>query len=115
MNSSYGKSTWSASSTVSPRHRQHSEINLIVATHRDFDLKAKLNIYDRKLAQQLKNEERMLLRSQKWKYKVEKNNVLKDVNNPKSNTNNLTPSVDDWLKMNIRTKHMVLSSSDLSK
>jgi hypothetical protein len=108
----YPKTQYSTS--VSPRfQRPHSEISLVSATNRDFDLRDRLNHIERKLAKQHKLEQDLLLRTQKWKYRVEKNIVLRDYKQVKATSNQLTPSIDDWLRMNVKTKHLVLSSNDL--
>jgi hypothetical protein len=108
----YPKTAFSTS--VSPRFpRPHSEISLVSATNRDFDLRDRLSHIDRKLAKQHKLEQDSLLRTQKWNYRVEKNIVLKDYKHTKATSNQQTPSIDDWLRMNVKTKHLVLSSNEL--
>ena len=62
-----------------------------------------------KVSQELDNTEKQLKRVQKWNFRAEKNNVIKEIYNNNNNTNvsmkgQLTPSVDEWLKMNKNEK-----------
>jgi hypothetical protein len=111
---SFPKTTFTGSSSL-PLPRPHSEISLVSATNREFDLRDRLNHFDRKQAKQNRSEEERWAASQKWKYKVERNIVLKDYKQTRATTNQITPSIDDWLRMNSKTRHQypVVSANEL--
>lgn len=88
----------------SPTTRLDSQITVISANCRTFDHRIKLEIHQRKLSQDFLNTEKRLKGMQKWNHRVERNKVMKEIYQNTQSTEQLTPSVDDWLKMNKNEK-----------
>ncbi len=87
----------------SSNQRLNSYITVVAANCRTFDHRVKLEIHQRRLSQHLTATEKNLKRIQKWNFRAEKNNIMKDICQNKYNEQ-LTPSVDEWLKMNKNEK-----------
>jgi hypothetical protein len=88
----------------SPATRLDSHITVISANCRTFDHRVKLEIHQRKLTHEFLNEEKKLKGTQKWNHRVERNKVMKEIYQNTQSTEHLTPSVDEWLKMNKNEK-----------
>ncbi len=101
-------------SSSSSQQRLNSHVTVVTANSRDIDCKFKLEIYQRKMSQELTNIENKLKRMQKWNHRADKNNIIKQIYNNNSNNKSknesankeqLTPSVEEWLKMNMKEKN----------
>lgn len=105
-------SSSSLKSKLNPSH-----ITVLKASCREFDHKEKMNVYDRKLANEYSEMERKLQKSQKWASRVEKNIILKSIYNKRITDleglveDGLTPSVDEWLQMNSKKRNAKTSLS----
>ena len=91
-------------SSSSSKQRLNSHITVLSANCRTFDHRVKLEIHQRRMSQDFMATEKNLKRVQKWNLRAEKNNVMKDLYQNVSMKEQLTPSVDDWLKMNKNEK-----------
>jgi hypothetical protein len=87
----------------SSNQRLNSHITVVAANCRTFDHRVKLEIHQRRLTQHFTATEKNLRRIQKWDFRAEKNKIMKDIAQNRSNEQ-LTPSVDEWLKMNKNEK-----------
>lgn len=109
-------------SSSSPRQRLTSRITIVSANCRDYDHKEKLSLYERKMTKEYLENEKKLKQAQKWKTKVEKNLMLKDIFNTTQSTTNtnstqsfLSPSVDEWLNMSNKRRNTIASNHGINK
>jgi hypothetical protein len=100
-------------------HRLSSHVSLISASLRDYEQKEKLIVYQRKFERQFFSSEQSIKRAQKWNYRAEKNNLINQIYNCQKKKFDsiflISPSIDDWLKMSMRKKHMFASMHSIAK
>ena len=129
-------------SSTSAKQRLNSKITVIYANCRDYDHKEKLATLSRKVVRDNEEigrrlpifygheynrfftffilvPERKIKKAQKWNFQAEKNMMIKEIykrpatkSNSKSNTESLSPSVDEWLEMSKKRRNTIIGAID---